>query len=117
MRRWRHPTSRDLWVAARPTPSEPLGYGPRSHRDWAFFKITHPLCTGYHPNYFLLGFRATPSIQAVDESQNFVVSTSAGETLGADEQASREPPVQGVLRGRVGFRRGLQEPCKEFLEA
>ena len=38
MRRWRHPTSRDLWVAAHPAPSELRGCCPRSHRNWAFFK-------------------------------------------------------------------------------
>ena len=55
MCRWRHPTPRDLWVAAHPAPSE---LRARSQRN------PHPLrdITGYHPNYFLLGFRATPSI-------------------------------------------------------
>ena len=39
MRRWCHPISRDLWVAAHPAPSEPRGCCARSHRSWAFFKI------------------------------------------------------------------------------
>ena len=38
MRRWHHPTSRDLWVAAHPVPSELRGCCPRSHRNWAFSK-------------------------------------------------------------------------------
>ena len=39
MRRWRNLTSRDLWVAARPAPSEPRGHRPRVHRNWAFLKF------------------------------------------------------------------------------
>ena len=39
MRRWCHPTSRDLWVAANPAPSEPRGCCPRSHQSWAFTKM------------------------------------------------------------------------------
>ena len=38
MRRWRHPTSRDLWVAAHPAPNKPRGCCSRSHPIWAFFK-------------------------------------------------------------------------------
>ena len=38
MRRWRHPTSRGLWVAAHPAPSELRGCYPRSHRSWAFLQ-------------------------------------------------------------------------------
>ena len=64
MRRWRHPTSRDLWVSAHPAPSEPRGCCPRSHRSWAFFKTPARCKTSQATSqkYFLLGFRATPSI-------------------------------------------------------
>ena len=57
MRRWRHPTSRDLCVVAHPGPASLVDIVPKS--------IETPLLsdiTGYHPNYFLPGFRATPSM-------------------------------------------------------
>ena len=61
MRRWRHPTSRDL-LAAHPAHSELRWVQEPS--KLGFLQHSHPLwdITGYHPNYFLLGFRATPSI-------------------------------------------------------
>ena len=47
MHPWRHPTSRDLWVAADPALSELRRYGPRSHRSWVFFK-TPTRCSSLH---------------------------------------------------------------------
>ena len=42
----------------------------RSHRNWAFFNTPTRDITGYHPNYFLLGFRATPSIPTSKRSSS-----------------------------------------------
>ena len=59
-----------------------------------FLQNPHPLwdITGYHPNYFLLGFRATPSIPTLKRSK--------GDSLQGPPRASR------VLQGPPGTSRG-----------
>ena len=111
MRRWRHPTSRDLWVAAHPAHSEPCC--SRSHRNWAFFN-THPLwdITGYHPNYFLLGFRATASIPTSKRSSScfLFLKGKTGRRRRASRNLQGPPGAFRGLQGPPGASRGLQAP-------
>ena len=65
MRRCHHPTSRDLWAAARPASSEPRGHRPRMHRIG--FSLNSPPAVRHHrlPAKLLPArLRATPSISA-----------------------------------------------------
>ena len=63
MRRWHHPPSRDLWVAAHPAPSKPHGCCPPKKPSKSGFSSKSPPTVRHHrlpPK--ILGFRATPSI-------------------------------------------------------
>ena len=72
-----------------------------------FLQNPHPLCdiTGYHPNYFLLGFRATPSIPTSKRSSSrFLERNKMEGKTGRRRRASRG------LQGPSGASRGLQGP-------
>ena len=119
MRRWRHPTFRDLWVAAHPATANFVAVVQEPSK-LGFLQHSHPLwdITGYHPNYFLLGFRATPSIPTSKRSSScsFQEKDAPQAFAGASSKLQKpgrhcRPPAprpRGASRGLRG--RGLQGP-------
>ena len=67
---------------------------PKKPSKLGFLQHSHPLrdITGYHPNYFLLGFRATASIPTSKKDRLL-------EKINVKAQAVRAPGVCGASRG------------------
>ena len=87
-------------LQAHPASSEPHGCCPRSHRGFSSKSPRAVSIKGYHPNYFLLMFRPTPSYSHLQK----IVNTTMGPPRG----------LQGPFRGFQGL---VQNPPPFYKEA
>ena len=104
-RRWRHPNSRDLWVAAHPC-------CPRSHRNWAFFK-TPTRCETSHATSQItscLGLGLRPQFPPPKRSSFSLLLSNA--------QASRglQGPQLGACRQRFSGPSGVSVTKHQLFE-
>ena len=84
---------------------------PKKPSKLGFLQNPHPLrdITGYHPNYFLLGFRATPSIPTLRGDSAVARRTQPCKKKGAEFRRRAPPLPHLTLEKRACKRTQVQQ--------